>query len=248
MNLLKRNILMNAFFDSQFKYCPPKRMLHCCTNKRKTGRLYQRCLRIIDNDKQSSFKELLEKDSSVSIHERIIQILTTEMYNLSDKFSPPNTNEIFEVRTEHSCNLRQNSQLFLPLLKSVYHGNESISFLGPKFWNTLPSVDKIQMFNTNLKRLSINGNLRIGRIFKKYITNVGFIYKTMLDYFWLNIDYYICVCICMFVCVYMNEYVFMHVCVYLCMCMCLGGCQCVCVCVSVLFESFQLFFIFRQFT
>ena len=65
------------------------------------------------------------------------------MYNVSDKFSPPNTNEIFEVRTEHSCNLRQNSQLFLLLLKSVYHGNESISFLGPKFWNTLPSVDKI---------------------------------------------------------------------------------------------------------
>ena len=248
MNLSKGNILMNAVFDSQFKYCPLIRMLHCRTNKRKTGRLHQRCLSIIDNDKQSSFKQLLEKDSSVSIHERNVQILTTEIYNVSDEFSPPNTNKIFEVRNEYSCNLRQNSQFFLPLVKSVYHGNESISYLGPKFWNILPNVYKIQMFYTNLKRLSRNENLRIGRICKKYITYVGFIYKTMLDYFWLNIDYYICVCICMFVCVYMNEYVFMHVCVYLCMCMCLGGCQCVCVCVSVLFESFQLFFIFRQFT
>ena len=155
---------MNAFFDSQFKYCPLKRMLHCCTNKRKTGRLYKRCLRFKDNDKQSSFKELLEKDSFLSIHERIKEILTTEMYNVSDKFSPPNTNENFEVRTEHSCNLRQNSQFFLSLVKSVYHGNESISYLGPKFWNTLPSVYKIQMFYTNLKRLSKNRNLKISTL------------------------------------------------------------------------------------
>ena len=68
---------MNAFFDSQFKYFPVIWMCHSCTNNRKTDRLHERCLRIIYNDKQSSFKELLEKDSSVSVHERIVQILAT---------------------------------------------------------------------------------------------------------------------------------------------------------------------------
>ena len=36
--------------------------------------------RIVHNDKQPSFNELLEKDGSVSIHMRNIQILATEMY------------------------------------------------------------------------------------------------------------------------------------------------------------------------
>ena len=36
--------------------------------------------KIIYNDKQLWFKELLGKDSSVSIHERSVQILATQMY------------------------------------------------------------------------------------------------------------------------------------------------------------------------
>ena len=100
---------MNAFFDSQFKYCPLIWMCHSRTNKRKIDRLHERCLRIIYNDKQSSFKELLEKDSSVSIHERNVQVLATEMYKISNNFSPPHMNKIFELRNEHPCNLRQHS-------------------------------------------------------------------------------------------------------------------------------------------
>ena len=109
MNLSKRKILMNASLDSQFKYCPRTWMCHCRTNKRKIDRLQERCRRIVYNDKQSSFKELLEKDSSVSIHERNVQILTPEMYKISNNFSPPHMNEIFEVINEHPYNLRQNS-------------------------------------------------------------------------------------------------------------------------------------------
>ena len=67
MNLSKRKILMNAFFGSHFKYGPPIWMCHSRTNNRKIDRLHERCLRIIYNDKQSSFRELLEKDSSVCL-------------------------------------------------------------------------------------------------------------------------------------------------------------------------------------
>ena len=43
--------------------------LDVSTTNRKINRLHERCLRIIYNDEQSSFKMLLEKDSSVSIHD-----------------------------------------------------------------------------------------------------------------------------------------------------------------------------------
>ena len=60
---------MNAFFKSQFNYCPLSWMYHTRRNNNKIDRLHERRLRIIYNDKRSSFKALLEKDGSVLIHE-----------------------------------------------------------------------------------------------------------------------------------------------------------------------------------
>ena len=71
------------------------------TNSRKIDRLHKRWLRIIYNDKQLLFKDLLEKGSSVFIYERNVQILATETYKVSNNFSSPHMDEIFEVRNEH---------------------------------------------------------------------------------------------------------------------------------------------------
>ena len=68
----KRRMIMNAFFNSWFSYCQLIWMCHNRMIKRKINRLHERCLRIICNDKQSSIKMLLEKDSSASIHTRYI--------------------------------------------------------------------------------------------------------------------------------------------------------------------------------
>ena len=67
--------------------------------------LHERCLRIIYNDKQSSFKTLLEKDCFVSIHDRNIQCLATEMYKVSNGLSPPIVSNIFTQKNFHSYNL-----------------------------------------------------------------------------------------------------------------------------------------------
>ena len=70
MSILKRHILMNAFFKSQFSYCPLVWICHSRINNVKISRLHERCLRIIYNDETSSFENLLEKDGSVSIDNR----------------------------------------------------------------------------------------------------------------------------------------------------------------------------------
>lgn len=59
LNISKNYILMNAFFISQFSYCPLIRM--CCshTNDRKIERLYEGCLQINYQENQSSFDKLL---------------------------------------------------------------------------------------------------------------------------------------------------------------------------------------------
>ena len=82
VGITKKRILMNTFFTSKFSYCPLVWMCHSRTNNSKINRLHERCLRIVYNDKQSLFNELLEKDGSVSIRMRNIQISATEMYIL----------------------------------------------------------------------------------------------------------------------------------------------------------------------
>ena len=99
---------MNALFNSQFNYCPIISMCHSRKNNNKINRLHERCLRIIHNDKRSSFNALLEKDVSVSIHERNITILATEMFKVSENLVPPQMHEILKLKDQSQYNLNFN--------------------------------------------------------------------------------------------------------------------------------------------
>ena len=56
MNISKRRILMNLFFNSQFNCCPLVWMFHSRSVNNKINRLHERVLRIVYNDFKSSFK------------------------------------------------------------------------------------------------------------------------------------------------------------------------------------------------
>ena len=94
MELPKRRILMNAFFEAQFNYCPIIWMFHSRCLNNKINRLHERCLRMIYNDKISNFEELLNKDNSVSIHHNNIHALAIEMYKVANDMSPDIMNEV----------------------------------------------------------------------------------------------------------------------------------------------------------
>ena len=49
MNITKRKILMNAFFNAQFSYCPLTPMFHSGKVNNKINKLHERCLRIVHN-------------------------------------------------------------------------------------------------------------------------------------------------------------------------------------------------------
>ena len=121
-----------AFFTSQFAFCPLVWMCNSPTNNKKINRLYERCLRIVYNDKQPSFNELLEKDGSVSIHMRNIQILATEMYRLINNLSPAIINRVFKLNSDSRYKSRfaffhivgklaisRDREYFLPLPKTM---------------------------------------------------------------------------------------------------------------------------------
>ena len=85
----KLKIIMRAFIENEFNYCPLTWMFHNRTLNNKINKLHERALHLTYKDEKSTFSELLEKDKSVTIHERNIQKLATLMYKVKNKISPP---------------------------------------------------------------------------------------------------------------------------------------------------------------
>ena len=143
-----------CFFTSLCSYCPLAWMYHGCANKNKISKLHERCIRIIYNDKQSSFTELLEIDSSVSVHIRNIQILATEMQKLINNLSPSIKNRV-SLNSDTPYSLTKISKFSKSQVRLVYYGMESISNFGPKMWNILPddykTIENLDTFKIKMK-------------------------------------------------------------------------------------------------
>ena len=177
MDLQKGQILMNAFFNSQFNYCPVIWMFHSRALNNKINRFHGGCLCIVYNDKMSTFNELLEKDNSVSIRYRNIQALAIEMFKVANGMSPVIMNEIFQLIEESHYNLRYTSNFVIPPIHSVYHGSESTSYLGPKIWELIPPVirqiESFKRFKKKIKKWKPT-NCPC-RICKSYLPSKGFL-------------------------------------------------------------------------
>ena len=74
INMQKRRIIMKFFVTYQFGYCPLIWMFHSSH----LNSIHGRVLRI--TKEHLSFQEQLNKDSSVSMHHRNLQLLATELF------------------------------------------------------------------------------------------------------------------------------------------------------------------------
>ena len=176
MNIQKRKTIMKSFVTSQFSYCPLIWMFNSRRLNNKINSIHKRSLRITFQDNMSTFQELLNKDNSVSIHHRNLQVLATEMFKIHRGLSPQILREIF-VSKINSYNLRRNGTFEKRKVHSVYHGTESLSILGPTIWDLVP-VELKQSETLYSFKLKIKNWVLFEcpcRICKTYIQQVGFL-------------------------------------------------------------------------
>ena len=74
-------------------------MFHSRKLNNKINAIHERALRIAYCDKHYTFQQLLEKDNSVSINHRNLQVLATKMFKVNMNLSPDLMNDIFLNRT-----------------------------------------------------------------------------------------------------------------------------------------------------
>ena len=108
MSTNEAQLLMGSFIMSQLSYHRLTWMCHSRNINNQINKLYECALRLVYNDKSSSFRELLERDKSVTIHERIIQVLLTVIFKVKSRVKSKIMTESFKFK-DHSYDLRKNN-------------------------------------------------------------------------------------------------------------------------------------------
>ena len=176
MDLNKRMNLMKAFITSQFSYCPLIWMFHSRNLNNKINRIHQRALRLVYQN-NLTFSELLDLENSVTVHQKNLQVLVTEIYKVKHEIAPEIMKDIFELQNP-SYNLRSSCiQLRREKIKIVHYGLQSLRYLGPKIWELVPNNIKYSNSLSKFKKLikSWKPEACPCRLCKTYIVQVGLI-------------------------------------------------------------------------
>ena len=73
-------------------------MFHSRELNNKISRMHEMFLTFVYSDKTSTFQELLDKDKSVSVYHKNIQVLAREIYKTVNGLAPTIMNSIFEIK------------------------------------------------------------------------------------------------------------------------------------------------------
>ena len=157
MDTKKRRVLMKAFITSQFSYCPLVWMFHSRTLNNRINKIHERALRLVyKNETFLSFDDLLKRDRSVSIHQKNLQILATEIYKTKNDLGPKIMKDTFHF-IQKPYNLRNDPELQRRKNRTVYFGTENISSLASKIWELIPSdirsANSLGVFKEKIKFL-----------------------------------------------------------------------------------------------
>ena len=98
MDVSKKRSITKAFIESQFVCCPLICIFHGWGFKNKMNHIHKRALRITHNYKSSSFGELTNKNSFVTIHHRKLRALAKETYKVIYGISPRLLNKLLIPR------------------------------------------------------------------------------------------------------------------------------------------------------
>ena len=83
--------------QSQFSYAPLVWMLHSKTVQNRINKVHEKFLKLLYDDHDSNFKELLDKEGTFTIHQINTQKLMIEMFKAKNDIGPKLLSEIFKT-------------------------------------------------------------------------------------------------------------------------------------------------------
>ena len=138
--------------------------------------VHERALRIVHDDHNSSYSELLKTKNERTIHQQNINVLMKGIYKFENDLSPPLIDDMFQVR-KINYDLRHFQKIANTKKNSTKMGLETISYRAPQLWNLVPTdiKDALSLPTFKKKIKSWYCDSYPCRLCKTYIANVGFV-------------------------------------------------------------------------
>ena len=132
LNTNSKKVLIESFVQSQFNYCPL--IWHFCSNEstKKMEKIQERALRLLLNDKSSSYEELLVNGKKTTLHSMRIRNIKIEIFKTLNNLNPVYMKDIFVKNTRS-----ESTKLYVQRHNAKTYGEKSLRILGPKIWNEL---------------------------------------------------------------------------------------------------------------
>ena len=117
-------------------------MFHSRNLNHRINSIHEREIKVTYRDYQSTFPQLLQKDKSVTIHQRNLQVLAIEIFKAKNDLSSEVMKDVFELK-EPSYSLCSKGNYFVRgNVKTTHYGIQSIKYLAPKIWDLVPDQIK----------------------------------------------------------------------------------------------------------
>ena len=81
---------------SQFNYCPLVWMFCSKQSNNLINKVHERGLRLTYRDETKDFQQILREQNEITIHQRNLQVLMTEVYKIVNGIAPPIMNSLFQ--------------------------------------------------------------------------------------------------------------------------------------------------------
>ena len=105
------------------------------------NKVHERSLRLITNDENSSFETLLQNINDITVHQRNLQILMTEVYKIIKGEAPAIMKNLFIFR-ENIHNIRNFQIIANETKNTVRYGLDTICYRTPYLGASLPEEYK----------------------------------------------------------------------------------------------------------
>ena len=135
LNQDAKKVVIESFVLANFNYCPL--VWHFCSSEsmKKLEKIQERALRLLLNDYESGYDQLLIKSNKPTLQIRRLKLLATEIFKTINDLNPPYMKEIFEMNTRRNTGSKK---LVVQSQKSMKYGSYTLRSLGPRIWNKLP--------------------------------------------------------------------------------------------------------------
>ena len=137
-----KSVLIQSFIYANFNYCPLVWHFSNAKSLLKVEMIQKRCLRFLSKRKEglNSYEDLLNATNRSPMSVNRLRTLCIEIFKTINNLNPSFMKNIFEVRNSNRPvrTITTNNSEIKPR-KTITFGTNSLSALGPRIWNSLPS-------------------------------------------------------------------------------------------------------------